>query len=63
MLPARYSQGLRQPGCPGLEPCPAQAGCVGDSLPHADLVLTRHRKRARLTDQEWAGLGAFLAAR
>lgn len=25
--------------------------------------LLRHRKRARLTDQEWAGLGAFLATR
>ncbi len=25
--------------------------------------LLRHRKRARLTDQEWAGLGAFLVAR
>ena len=25
--------------------------------------LLRHRKRARLTDQEWAGLGAFLSAR
>jgi len=25
--------------------------------------LQRHRKRARLTDQEWAALGAFLATR
>lgn len=25
--------------------------------------LIRHRKRARLTDQEWAGLDAFLVAR
>ncbi len=41
-----------RPVAPGTEP--------SDRL-QAELV--RHRKRARLTDQEWAGLGAFLAAR
>jgi mono/diheme cytochrome c family protein len=28
-----------------------------------DAELSRHRKRARLTEQEWAGLGALLASR
>jgi len=41
-----------RPVAPGSEP--------SDRL-QAELI--RHRKRARLTDQEWAGLGAFLAAR
>jgi hypothetical protein len=41
-----------RPVKPGTEP--------SDRL-QAELI--RHRKRARLTDQEWAGLGAFLAAR
>jgi len=35
------------------------------SEPHDRLQaeLVRHRKRARLTEQEWAGLGAFLVRR
>jgi mono/diheme cytochrome c family protein len=41
-----------RPVAPGTEPL--------DRL-HAELL--RHRKRARLTEQEWAGLNAFLAAR
>ncbi|HVT09279.1 MAG TPA: hypothetical protein VHO67_17585 [Polyangia bacterium] len=41
-----------RPVAPGSEP--------SDHV-HAELI--RHRKRARLTEQEWAGLDAFLTAR
>jgi hypothetical protein len=41
-----------RPVAPGSEP--------SDRV-HAELI--RHRKRARLTEQEWAGLDAFLTSR
>lgn len=41
-----------RPVAPGSEPSD-----------HVHAELLRHRKRARLTDQEWAGLDAFLTAR
>jgi mono/diheme cytochrome c family protein len=41
-----------RPVAPGSEP---------EDHVHAELL--RHRKRARLTDQEWAGLDAFLTSR